>query len=428
MSARWLDFTASSVRSHARRSSRLPPPKETALSASGELSCQHNHGRFCQQGLVHPCCAGIFRRFMTSADALHVITDTDRRGAQVFGLDLAEALRRRGHAADIVALASGRFGNALPVPVLGSSRLGRPTLRALRSAMRKASVVVAHGSSTLPACTIASAGLGVPVIYRQISDSMFWADTHLRRLRVRLYLGRMQRVVALWSGSASTLTTRLGVPATKITVIPNGVPAARCGQPSESARQDARRRFGLDLTAPTVTYVGALVPEKGVSVALAAAAMLPSVQFLIVGDGSERQALETTAQATPQARITFAGTVIDPMDAYAAADVVVLPSLGGDSMPAVLIEAGLCGRAAVATPVAAITDIVIDGKTGRIVPIGDAGALAEGIQQALGARMELGAAARRHCLEHFEIDVVAEAWERVIKEVRSAPSEGRTDR
>lgn len=361
---------------------------------------------------------------MKSADALHVITDTDRRGAQVFGLDLAEALRRRGHVGDIVALAPGRFGNALPVRILGSSRLGRPTLSALRSTMRGASVVVAHGSSTLPACIVASLGLGIPVIYRQISDSMFWADTHLRRLRVRLYLSRVQRVVALWTGSASTLTTRLGVPARKITVIPNGVPAVRCGQPSESARSDARRRFGLDLTAPTVAYVGALVPEKGVSVALAAAALMPGVQFLIVGDGPERQALESTAQSTPEARITFAGTVVDPTGAYAAADVIVLPSLGGDSMPAVLIEAGLCGLPAVATPVAAITDIVVDGATGRIVPIGDAKALADGIQQALGARSELGAAARRHCLEHFEIDVVAEAWERVIDKVRNAASEG----
>ena len=52
------------------------------------------------------------------------------------------------------------------------------------------------------------------------------------------------------------------------------------------------------------------------------------------------------------------------VEAYAAADVVVLASRGGDSMPAVLIEAGLCGVPAVATPVQAIPEIVLPGETG----------------------------------------------------------------
>lgn len=355
---------------------------------------------------------------MTAGGVLHVLTDTDRRGGQIFGIDLAEALAVRGHENTTMALAPGKFGNLLPVAALGRTRLGVGTLTALRSAIRTAGVVVAHGSSTLPACAIASAGIDVPVIYRQISDSLFWADTTFKRMRVRGYLRRMSRVVALWSGAAATLSSTFRVPEDHISIIPNGVPARRFNGPaSDPTRRAARSNLGLDPDRPTAVYVGALVPEKGVDVAVRAAGQLPEVQLLIAGDGPERPALEALARSIDGSRIVFAGALDEPTDAYDAGDVIVLPSLGGDSMPAVLIEAGFCGLPAVATPIAAIADIVLDGRSGRLVPVGDVSALARGIREVVGARDVLGEAARQHCMASFEIGVVAASWERVISEV-----------
>lgn len=362
--------------------------------------------------------AGSLSETMAGGGVLHVLTDTDRRGGQVFGADLAEALAACGLEVTTMALAPGQFDGGLPVAVLGRTRLGVATLVALRAAMRKVDVVVAHGSSTLPACALASLGIDVPIIYRQISDSLFWANTPMKRWRVRHYLRRMARVVALWNGAASTLSENFGVPAAQIDVIPNGVPARRFSRPaSESARQEARTKLGLDPSMATAVYVGALVPEKGVDLAVRAAGHLPDVQLLIVGDGPERAALEVLARSLDQGCIVFAGALDDPAAAYDAADAIVLASRGGDSMPAVLIEAGLCGVPAVATPIAAIADIVLDGRSGRLVPPDDVHALAAGIKEVLGARDVLGEAARRHCLERFEIGVVAKSWARVIAEV-----------
>ena len=87
---------------------------------------------------------------------LHVITSTQRRGAETFAVDLAAALAARGLPSEGGALAPGRSvapgGGTHDVPVLGGSPLAPATLRALRRRAAGVPVVVAHGSRTLPAC------------------------------------------------------------------------------------------------------------------------------------------------------------------------------------------------------------------------------------------------------------------------------------
>jgi glycosyltransferase involved in cell wall biosynthesis len=354
---------------------------------------------------------------------LMVVTDTDRRGAQVFATDLHAALADRGWAVRTTALAPGRVGG-LDLPVLGPSRLHPRTLRALRRAARGADVVVAHGSTTLPACAVALAGTGVPFVYRQISDSLFWASTPARRARVRLGLRRAARVVALWEGSARVLVERFGVDPASVAVVPNGVPAARFPLLPRPDRA-ARRRLGLDPDRPTVGFVGALVPEKGPAIAIEAVAGTPGAQLVVAGDGPERTALAGLAAQRAPDRVHLVGPVADPLEVYAAADVVVLPSLGGDSMPAVLIEAGLCGVPVVSTPVEGIPEIVVDGETGLLVPVGDANPLAGAIRSLLDDPDRAAALAEAHrarCLERFEITPVAARWASVLADAADPAS------
>src|SRR5215207_6096109 len=214
---------------------------------------------------------------------LQVITDADRRGAQVFASDLGAELDGE-FAVRTVALAPGRSGG-LDVDVLGTSRLAPSTLRSLRRAARGSAVVVAHGSSTLPACAAALLGSGIPFVYRQISDPVFWTPSASRRLRVRTALGRARHVVALWSGSATVLHERFGVPEERITVVPNGVPPRPAVD--AGARTRARARFELAADEPVVAYVGALVPEKGIADLVRALASVPA-RLLVAGEGPAR--------------------------------------------------------------------------------------------------------------------------------------------
>lgn len=348
--------------------------------------------------------------------ATHVITDTDRRGAQVFAMDLAQALS--GHQQDVLALAPGRSPNPLPVPVLGPARLHPGTLLRLRHTLASSPVTVAHGSSTLVACATTGLGRSAPFVYRQISDQGFWVRTRLRRARVRAYLRTPAHVVALWQGAADTLIEDFGVDPQRVTVIPNGVPTAQFGPVSADERAAARQRFGIFDDAPVLLSIGALVHEKGTDTAIRAMAELRGHHLLVVGAGPERASLQQLAQDASPGAVTFFAPVQDPAAAYAAADVVVLASRGGDSMPAILIEAGLRGIPAVATPVEGIVDIVRDGVTGRLVAPDDPSALAAAVTEAL-ADPRLGSAARAHCLTRYSIDVVAHQWGELLNDVVS---------
>ena len=349
---------------------------------------------------------------------LQVVTDTDRRGAQVFATDLGPALTRLGWEVRTVALAEGSVGG-LDLPVLGPSRRSPRTLWALRRAMGDVDVVAAHGSTTLPACAIAGVGRRPPFVYRQISESRFWADTPARRARVRASLGRAAGVVALWPGAAEVLTSDFGVPAERSTVVPNGVPPSRFPPADGDERVRARRQLGFSPKTPIIAYLGALVPEKGVDVVLRAIGRTSAPATVIVaGEGPERAMLERLAGQVAPGRVQLLGSVDDPRTVLAASDVVVLASRGGDSMPAVLVEAGLVGRPVVATPVEGIVEIVDDGTTGLLVPVDDAAALAQAFDALLAdpeRRRAMGAAGTRHCRDRYGIDVVAAAWDGVLR-------------
>jgi glycosyltransferase involved in cell wall biosynthesis len=342
--------------------------------------------------------------------ALHLVTASQRRGAEISAADLVQALEDDASMTHrLVALTSGPQGDQLGAPALGPKPFALATLRALRRAARAADVVVAHGSKTLPASVIALAGTGTPFVYRSIGDPLAWSGSGLRRRRTALLLARAARVVALWPAAAETLAQVHGVPAERIVVIPNAVPAERFPVPGTADRVAARRRFDLPAEAPVVTCIGALSPEKQVATALAAVAALDGVHLLVVGDGPLRAELEAQAATAAPGRVRFAGVLPEVHGALAAADAMVLTSRT-EGMPGVLIEAGLAGRPAVASRVGGVAEIVRDGETGRVVAPGDVDGFAAGLRAVLAAAPALGEAARGHCLAHFEIGVVAAQW------------------
>jgi glycosyltransferase involved in cell wall biosynthesis len=345
-----------------------------------------------------------------------LVSSTQRRGAEMFAVDLAGELGRRGITTDVLALTAGDDGAPLPFPVLGRRALDPTTLRALRRASGSAGAVVAHGSRTLPACGLALAASGVPFVYRSIGDPAVWSATAARRVRTAMLLRRARLVTVLWSGAADVLTRGRAVPAGRIRVIPNGVAAARCPAPDASDRLVARERFGLPADASVLGYVGSLTGEKQVDAVITAVARLPDAFLVVAGSGPEKAELEALATRDAPSRVRFLGTLADPAAVYAAADAVILASRT-EGMPGVLIEAGLSGRPAVAFDVGAVAEVVAGGETGVLVPPGDVPALAAGARRVLSEAAAMGAAARRRCVDRFEIGVVGAQWADVLAEV-----------
>ncbi len=237
-----------------------------------------------------------------------------------------------------------------------------------------------------------------------VSRLLVWLERGLARL--------MDGVVAVSDAVADELRRLRVTPDEKITVIPLGLnlePFLEAVPPGI-----LRRQLGIGEEVPLIGMVGRLVPIKGLRYFVEAAAemarRLAPVRFVIVGDGSERPALERqVSRAALGGQVHIVGWRRDLERVYPDLDVVMLTSLN-EGTPVSLIEAMAAGRAVVATRVGGVPDVVQHGVTGLLVPPRDAHALAEATLSLLqdpGTRRRLGEAARRAVFPHFAAERLA---------------------
>ena len=355
---------------------------------------------------------GLARRRGTMR-SLHVVASDARRGAETFAVELAAELGSMGDEAKVVALKPSGSSKPHVLPCLGASRRSVETLRSLRRAAAGADVVVAHGSSTLEACAVGLTGSGVPFISRIIGEPSYW----LRRgWRGSLNAGMQRRAarhVVLWPGAVRQVARLYGVDSDQVDVIANAVDADRyrCGGIDE--RLSARRRLGVAPEQPCLAFVGALSSEKNVAAAVTAVGALPEAVLLIAGDGPDRPALEAQARQVASGRVTFLGPLDHPGDVYAAADLLLLPSLS-EGMPAVVIEAGLMGTSCVTTRVGALPEMIDDGQTGFLASSGDPKAFAAAVQEALPGADATGAKAADTFRDRYTMERIAPLWRRSL--------------
>ena len=187
--------------------------------------------------------------------------------------------------------------------------------------------------------------------------------------------------------------------------------AARAGK-----RRELRAAFGLPADAVVFLFAGKLEAKKRPADLLAAVARLPAdlksrVNVLIAGDGSLRDDCERRARAE-NLPVAFAGFLNQSRlpDAYAAADVLVLPSDAGETWGLVVNEAMASGRPAVLSRAAGCcADLVVENETGRSFECGDVAALADvlaGYARDPAAAARHGAAAAER-VRAFGLDAAA---------------------
>jgi glycosyltransferase involved in cell wall biosynthesis len=205
----------------------------------------------------------------------------------------------------------------------------------------------------------------------------------------------------------------------------------------ENVRVDSHVHNGIPRQAqrpplgkyPVVGYAGRLVPKKGVDVLLSAMAVvhgqLPEARLLIVGDGPERTRLECLANDLGiEAVVDFSGH-LDSMameDALASAWVQAVPSLWEEPFGLVAAESMMRGTAVVASNAGGLTEQVIDGKTGYLVPPGNANSLARALERILTDREHaelLGQRGHQEAIAHFTrkqyVDRVLDIFETLRK-------------
>lgn len=169
---------------------------------------------------------------------------------------------------------------------------------------------------------------------------------------------------------------------------------------SPAARRRARAALGLPADALVVGAVGRLTFQKAPEDLITAVARLDRTDVVgaWVGGGELAGRVRRRAAALPDGRFRLAGERSDILDILPAFDIFALPSRY-EGLPTAIVEAMICGVPVVATAVNAVSDLVIPGKTGILVPPGRPAQLADAIGGLLDAparRAGLAAAARGH--------------------------------
>jgi starch synthase (maltosyl-transferring) len=207
------------------------------------------------------------------------------------------------------------------------------------------------------------------------------------------------------------------VPADRLTVIPNAVDPA----PLDRAEPLDRASIGVPSGAHLALFVGRIAPQKGLPVLLDAAARVardrPDWHLALAGDGPDRPELAARAAACPAlaGRVHWLGRRADVPALLKAADLLVLPSLW-EGMPNAVLEAMAARRAVVASAVEGTEDLVVPGRTGWLVPAGDAAALAAALLEAAadpGRLRRFGAEARARVEAGHSPRSVVAAYERL---------------
>ena len=270
---------------------------------------------------------------------------------------------------------------------------------------------VVHGYLFGPNLFAALAGrlAGVPVV--AVAKRNMDAFETPRQAWAERLAHRMATHVTAVSEAVADSVVALGVPRGRVTVIPNGVDAARFADGPSVA--EARSALGAD-DSPLVGSVGCLAARKDYGTLLDALARLAGratpFRAALVGDGVERAALEERARALGLAqRVRFLGERPGVERLLPGMDVFVLSSRE-EGIPNALLEAMAAGRPCVATAVGGTPEVLRDGETGWLVPPADPAALAEALADALARPDEArrrGDAARRAVRETMSIEAMA---------------------
>ena len=216
-----------------------------------------------------------------------------------------------------------------------------------------------------------------------------------------------------------------------------------CAQLSRLAQLSADKSIlihgsGVDLSlysrkplpdgVPIVLLAARLLADKGVREFVCAAELVnsstPRARFVLVGEVDPSNPTSIPHQEINQWEqsgiVEFWGYRDDMEQVLSSATIVVLPSYYGEGLPKVLVEAEACGRAVVTTDHPGCRDAIEEGKTGLLVPVRDAEAVANAVSALLDdlARCdEMGKAGRRRAEEFFDVRQVVAEHMQVYKEL-----------
>lgn len=316
--------------------------------------------------------------------------------------DVARFLHERGHTVEVVTTASAPPGPfAVPVRWI-SRRLPKGVIHvrtAAEIARRAARSDVVYTTGMFGRSSAGSLAARRPYVIKLTADPAFerarrrgivagdvdafqgdGGGLAVRALRIARD-AELRRAAHVLTPSAylRDLAVAWGVPASRVSVLPNPSPAI----PALAPRDELRAGFGMDGT--TLAFAGRLTAQKALGDALEALARVEGVSLLIAGDGDQRAPLEAQVRERGlTARVRFLGPLPREriVELFRAADASLLSS-SWENFPHTVVEALAAGTPVIATAVGGVAEVVHDGENGLLVAPGDVAGLAQAIRRYL---------------------------------------------
>jgi glycosyltransferase involved in cell wall biosynthesis len=353
---------------------------------------------------------------------LHTEASCGWGGQEIRILDESQGLSARGHEITLVAPRESRIFEAaldrgLKAAALPIARKGLKGLLAMRRWLKAhpVDVVNSHSSTDSWLVALACATLArAPALVRTRHVSAAIPDNWPTRW---LYRTATLRVVTTGEALRQQLLRDNGLSPERVTSVPTGIDIRRF-VPGD--RDAARRLTGLPSGRLLVGIVATLRSWKGHRYLIEAVSGLPDVGLVIVGDGPQRQDIETRVRELDMSsRVWLAGNQRDVLPWLQSLDVFALPSYANEGVPQALVQAMLCALPCVTTPAGSIQEAAIAGETALVVPPENTDSLRAELGRLIetpALRARLGAAAREHCRARFSRDGMLVEMERIFHE------------
>ena len=246
------------------------------------------------------------------------------------------------------------------------------------------------------------------------------APPSFKRRVVNTALGRLPGAVCAVCEDLKRHLVSEGFAAAAVRVVYNGIdPGPR---PLQEARVAARQRLGFSSASLLVGTLARLDPVKNVGVLIeafgAARSVVPGLQLMIVGDGPERESLETRSRETGcGSSVHFLGHRDDARSILPALDVFVNTSVS-EGMSVTILEAMAASLPVVATSVGGNPELVVEGETGLLVPARSPASIAQALSQLSAAPERLramGSAGRARVEAQFTLERMVSQYMRLYQ-------------
>jgi len=348
----------------------------------------------------------------------YVITNTEIGGAQSHVADLLRALRGRidatllaGGDGPLFAAAQAAGAETVRLSLLDNAMSvfkAIATLRQLKAALRRVApdLIHVHSAKAGALGRIAAWMLGVPVIYTVHGFAFKPAAAPVRRVASRIAewcLAPLTTRLICVADSERALAAALPVPASRVSVIHNGIPDT--GLRADPASPLRRIVMVARFAAPK---------RPDIVIRAFARANLADCELVIAGDGPTRAAMRALADELAPGRVSLPGNIDDIAGLLASAQIFVLAS-DHEGLPVSVLEAMRAGLPVVASDLPGIREEFGAVSAGLLVPGSDEGAMADALTALAGdppRRAAMGQSARARWSEAFGVESMAEAtWQ-----------------